>query len=551
MRLKTGAVLAAALVLGALLPAFADELVVGVVTDQDGVPVANARVVARGADGAPVGNAASAPDGSFAVAASAAAGRVEVACAYCLTRTVALVPGEPAVVVVRRFSALRDRGAPSAEDLAALPPQTLTRAASLIPFAVDARARGASDRGLLLGRDASAADGVPLYRRIDGVSLAGLVPAVALRRIDAVDGSLEAGTASAGAPGLRAATAFGEGNGLRGGALALGGANASVLAAAADGGYDLASAAARLPFAGGALTSTALAANWADERIAGGTLAYATASRRYETGASLAFARSVVDAVPDAELLADAHLRARNAAALTLGLRGRTSSGGGPTPGTQTEDAAYASARAPLPGGTFTGGIAVERYLYPSLAYDAGANGGFALHAALMAYPLAYAPGGAGDFARASRAELSLERGDLRRLDVLATVYRERTNGGIDSTLTGAGVRLDWQIAPRLALRSWLLAANRTVGAIAPSASPGDYPDGITPYGYGPPSALAARIDRRLAWLTYENALRFDVVYRGGPFDASVSAPFAGARLSLGTTTAIDGRRVMSLSLAR
>jgi hypothetical protein len=550
MRLKTGALLAAALVLGAALsagpalPASADELVVGVVADQDGVPVANARIVARGAGGAPVGSGASAADGSFALGASAAASRVEVACAYCLDRSVALVPGEPALLIVRRFGALRDRGAPGPADFAALPPQTLAGAATLVPFAVAAGGE-VSDRGLALGRDASAADGVPLYRRIDGISLADLVPAVALRRLDALDGAFEAGLASAGAPALRAATGA-----AGGGALALGSAPVSLLAASGNGAYDLASAAARLPFAGGTLTSTALAADWFDERLAGGTLAYATASRRYETAAALALARSVVDEVPDAELLFDAHLRARNAAALTLGVRGRTSSGGGPAPGTQTENAAYASALAPLPGGTLSGGLAVERQAYPSLAYDAS-TGGFALHAALTTYALAPAPGGPADFARARRAELSLERGDLHRLNVLATVYQERTRGGIDSELNGAGLRLDWQIAPRLALRSWLLGANRSVAAVAPNVPAGGYLDGGASYGYGPPAALAQRIDRRLVWLTYENALRVDLVYRGGPFDASVSAPFARARLALGTTTAIDGRRVLSFSLSR
>ncbi|MEA2666732.1 MAG: hypothetical protein QOI11_3676, partial [Candidatus Eremiobacteraeota bacterium] len=434
MRLKTGAVLAAVLALGAAFPASADELVVGVVTDQDGVPVANARIVARSAGGTPVGSGASAEDGSFALAASAAAGRVEVGCAYCLDRTVALIPGEPAVVIVRRFRALRDRGAPGPEDFAALPPQTLAEAAALIPFAV-ARGGGVSDRGLALGRDASAAEGVPLYRRIDGISLANLVPPVALRRLDALDGAFEAGLASAGAPAVRVATSP-----AGGGALALGGGRAALLAASGTGAYDLASAAARLPFAGGTLTSTALAAEWADERLAGGTLAYATASRRYETAAALALARSVVDGVPDAELLVDAHLRARNAAGLTLGLRGRTSSGGGLVPGTQTEDAAYASALAPLPGGTFSGGVAVERQVYPHLAYDASLARGFTLHAALASYALVPAPGDPGDIARAGRAELSLERGDLRRLAVLATVYHERTRGGLDSELGGAGL---------------------------------------------------------------------------------------------------------------
>ncbi len=223
-----------------------------------------------------------------------------------------------------------------------------------------------SDRGLALGRDASAADGVPLYRRSDGISLADLVPAVA--------------AAAARRPRRCLRSRFGERRragatrrdqrARAGGALALGSARVSLLAASGNDAYDLASAAARLPFAGGTLSSTALAADWYDERLAGGTLAYATASRRYETAAALALARSVVDEIPDAELLFDAHLRARNAAALTLGVRGRTSSGGGPAPGMQTENAAYASALAPLPGGTLSGSVAVERQAYPSLAYD-------------------------------------------------------------------------------------------------------------------------------------------------------------------------------------
>ena len=105
--------------------------------------------------------------------------------------------------------------------------------------------------------------------------------------------------------------------------------------------------------------------------------------------------------MPDAELLVDAHLRARNAAGLTLGLRGRTSSGGGLVPGTQSEDAAYAKRPRAAARRDVLGRLAVARQVYPRLAYDAELARGFTLHAALAELTaLVPAPGDPGDIAR-------------------------------------------------------------------------------------------------------------------------------------------------------
>ena len=163
-------------------------------------------------------------DGSFALAAGAPPSRVEVGCAYCLDRTVGLTPGEPALVIVRRFRALRERGAPAPEDFAALPPQTLAGAAGLIPFAVAGRS-GVSDRGLALGRDASAGRrraALPPHRR----HLAGRSSSPRSRCAGSTpfDGAFEAGLASAGAPALRAATGPAGGGCARAGRRARGAA---------------------------------------------------------------------------------------------------------------------------------------------------------------------------------------------------------------------------------------------------------------------------------------------------------------------------------------
>ena len=99
------------------LPALAQaaDLVVGVVHDTDGYPVAGASVSLRQAGGGPAGSGTTARDGTFAIDALAAVATVAVRCAYCMPMTVTRVPDVPVVILVRRFAALRDRGISAAD----------------------------------------------------------------------------------------------------------------------------------------------------------------------------------------------------------------------------------------------------------------------------------------------------------------------------------------------------------------------------------------------------------------------------------------------------
>ncbi len=108
---------------------------------------------------------------------------VRIACRYCLATVVAVTPGEPVVAIVRRYGALLE-GAPSPEDVAALPYTHVESTVALRPFTLLQQSSIAyvgsalSDRGLEPA-DALLIDaGVPNYDVVFGTSPYATIPAM-------------------------------------------------------------------------------------------------------------------------------------------------------------------------------------------------------------------------------------------------------------------------------------------------------------------------------------------------------------------------------------
>ncbi|HEY1656569.1 MAG TPA: carboxypeptidase regulatory-like domain-containing protein, partial [Candidatus Tumulicola sp.] len=120
---RTGKSLASALVVGFFLtiaPAGAQvALVVGSVRDQHGSPIEGAAIVAFGARGSATAAATTDAVGTFSLRGDGIRS-VAISCRYCRSQTVAVVPGEPVIGIVRRFDALF-YDSPSPQDLANLP----------------------------------------------------------------------------------------------------------------------------------------------------------------------------------------------------------------------------------------------------------------------------------------------------------------------------------------------------------------------------------------------------------------------------------------------
>ncbi len=520
----------------------APSLIVGIVLDQDGFPAGGAEVVARKRDGAADGRAVVADDGTFALEASMPPVELDASCRFCATVRVPFVSGADITIAVRRYRSLA-AGGPSGADLAALAPESAAAVAELVPFAV-VLGNVITDRGLGLGRDATVVDGLPLYRRLDGVPLVGVLPAFALADARVTDGAMRLASTDVDAP----TTALGLAGGISG-AIRTGGALATATAFE-SGAKDARFASARLtsPFAGGRLTTTALLDAASNVGFAGAQLAYDTSSRRYDTALGIGAVRSVAYGASESDVTYDAHVTNRAPAALTIGMQGRFSSGGSLYGGgTQHENRAYASAGWRGPRTAIALRLIAGPRLAPVLSVTQNLSANTAIRASLSDDTIASALGIATVFARSQRAEFSFNANDARRLSTEAVAYVETTTGGAVGRVRGVGLRAAYQIAPRLLLRSWLLRADATTGNV-----PAGFGVGYGPSMRGNPYAsnTAARFDRQTAWLTWDGSVRFDLISRAEGFDASVGVRLARYRLTSGTGRLL-GKRTITLTLSR
>ncbi|MEO6834972.1 MAG: carboxypeptidase-like regulatory domain-containing protein [Candidatus Tumulicola sp.] len=179
---RTGTIFASALLVGFFLaaPVAAQvALVVGSVRDQHGAAVAGATVSTLGASGTRATVTTDAA-GTFALPGQGVFA-VTIACRYCASRTVPVVPGQPVVAIVRRSDALFD-DSPSPADLANLPYAHIESALALRPFTLLRQTTGVlpgsalSDRGLLPTNALLVDAGVPNYDVVYGASPYNTIP---------------------------------------------------------------------------------------------------------------------------------------------------------------------------------------------------------------------------------------------------------------------------------------------------------------------------------------------------------------------------------------
>jgi hypothetical protein len=118
---------------------------------------------------------------------------------------------------------------------------------------------------------------------------------------------------------------------------------------------------------------------------------------------------------------------------------------------------------------------------------------------------------------------------DLRRLRIRAIAYTERTTGPGAQTIGGVGVEAGWQIAPTLALRTWILGAQQQS-----------------------PSLVGAQtLSGNLAWFTYDKWFRIDALVRRGALDGDLRIPVARSyAISVGTARS-DRRRFTTIGLTQ
>ena len=533
--------------------ASAADLVVGVVHDTDGYPVAGAQIALHDTAGGPAGSGVTAADGTFAIDAGPDVSTVEIRCAYCLRMTVARVAGAPVVALVRRFAALRDRGI-SAADARVLPYASVLDEATLMPFTVS-KYGWLSDRGLDDALGAVVSDGFGLYRSTDGVDLGTAIPAHGAATIQAGDpalanayGSESSGGVfyidtldqSAGLARFDASSAddltLRAGNALRGAFETSGGPNAETRTVV-DG---------SLPSAAGTLDLRAIDASGMGANASGFSSTLVTPVGGSALTTSLSMTRSVDGDGPEHDDIAALSLQSGG---LTYGVRAaRTSGFVEDGIGVQDDARAYveaahdngytrlfASLTAALSSETLLGSTSVNGGLLPTLTASTRLGADFAVHAdsvdSLIEAPLylvEYLPNeGAVDRSHLLDAGLGFDDADRLRID--AMVFRQTVTGPAYGTTGGSGISTIWQIAPSLALRSWVLVSHNYSSIYGP--------------GLG-------NLDRSATWLTAGNVLRVDAIWRGPYLEGDVSIP-AGAQARFVAGTRREGpNRVVTAGIS-
>lgn len=97
--------------------------------------------------------------------------------------------------------------------------------------------------------------------------------------------------------------------------------------------------------------------------------------------------------------------------------------------------------------------------------------------------------------------------------------------------LSGIGIDGTWQIAPALALRAWTLATSTSSDV---------------PY---PRVLLASQnTHRQVVWFTAGEALRIDLIARGGPLEGDIRVPFGAYAATVGSSMQA-GVRVTTLGI--
>jgi hypothetical protein len=544
----------------------ASDLVVGAVRDSDGYPVAGATITLH-ALGSPAtaSTGRTAEDGTFAIDADAGATAVDVRCDYCLSGSTTRIADKPVTVIVRRFAMLRDQGI-SAADLRVLPYDTIGGIAGLLPFTVANRGN-VSDRGLAGSRGTVVADGIPFYRATDGLDLGAAVPPHGMSTIaetdpthaNGYDARSSGGLFSVDTLDLAGGIARIDSNGgisgtLRGGNVLRGSF------ATAGGEYPSTRIVGNASFTigTGALDVRAVAASGLGANADGATATFAQPIRNSSLTASLMMNRSTDPFAPENDTIASVSLQH---AGITYGLRGmRAASSIDFDTSVQYDERAYIEAVhdnghtrlfASLAAAQTGDGIAAlantsASAVLPIVSISTRIGKNVSVHAdsvdALLAAPLyvLYGQPYGTSVERSHLLDAGIGFDDLHRLRIDVMAFRENSSGASHERMGGSGISAIWQIAPSLALRTWvMISRENAIGApiYAPGAAGGVYP------------TSANLFDRNVIWVTAGNVLRVDAISHGGRLEGDISLP-AGPQVRFIAGTRRDGlNRIVTLGL--
>ncbi|MGD1067687.1 MAG: carboxypeptidase-like regulatory domain-containing protein [Vulcanimicrobiaceae bacterium] len=562
MRRSTAlAALAFVLVLLALAGAGAraGELIVGALRDQDGRPVAGARIVGLDAAGTVVGRDRSAADGTFALDATVRPATLDIRADDTNPRRVTVPASGPVVAILRRHRAVDL--VPGVADIAALPAGDLASLASVAPERFTGYGT-ISDLGLGGGYGAVTIAGLPFYRRGDGADASDLLPDHATGSLTLTDPLQAAWYGDRAGGGVVDADPFDRQDDVRvtdRDAALVGGSDPTAILATSwdpDGVRQLAGVRASTALGPVQASFVALAGSSPEADYSGIGVDLRAATENLDLGAHVALTRDAAVPTydgaftPDVGSVAEADLDAsgRGPDAIAVRLRWRDeededdgSSGGhddgalviGTTRGTTVRTTiALALAYGSDTSGEYReSGLAV----LPSLSIVAPLDADWTLHAGLGDSTIG-TPGTA--IARNALGEAGISYADHRRL--LGDVFAFADGADDPQTLArGFAASLGWEVAPLLSLRTW-------------AASDGEVSQMLLPaYDGGPPTPTPVDRDarRQLLWLTWDTPVRIDVLIRNGALEGAVRVPLS-PRYALDVGSARRGpTRILSIGV--
>lgn len=545
-------------VTGAAAPAWADELIVGALRDQDGAIVAGAAVTALDANGAVLARDRSARDGTFAIAAPSHPSAVLIVAADAdPLRLPVPADGSPLAGIVRRHRATDL--VPSVVDVAALPAGSPSEVASVIPYRVTFP-DSVSERWLAGGAGVVTAEGLPFYRRGDGTDATSLIPSHAFGAVDVRDPLQAPWYGDRAGGGIVDLRLFDRADAARAtsrdGALLVGRDTAALAASSWDPDGTRRLVAARASGVLGPVSANVvvMAGTAPGTHYAGAGADLRAATRVLDLGAHLALTGddASTSAMRNAGSVADMSLDASGRGPAAIAVRARWRDERGAFGGADDEHRDAALVLGTTRGNVLRATAAVALAYGSEHESELGTRSGFAVLPALsLDAPLGPSwsvHAGAGEstlgtpgfaVARASLLEAGVAYADHRRVRAELIAYVEHTTA-LATLNRGLAASLGWEIAPRLSLRAWSV---RDVDAFDVTTAP--YPGGPQQT-----AATAERFDRDVVWLTWDGPTRFDLLLRANALEGNLRIP-VGRRyaLTLGSFVRRDAKRAVSLGL--
>jgi hypothetical protein len=469
-----------------------DSLRVGIIRDSEGYLVNDASITLFNAHGVAWPKLRSSLDGTFAFEAASQPLKILVTCAYC--RELRTPYPASGIITVERYHNIQSVG-PNSQDIKALPSRTLSQIVSLIPYA-EQGAGTVSDRGLRRGADATLFNGINLYRQSDNAPISSIFQGITAGNVAMENHVFAVDAFPQETPQLRA-----DSNGVV--RIRTGGRTAGVYARNVNEnentiGFHGTSAVGQYT-----IHENAALANNRDGQLGGALLFAGRTFSSRTVNAEIRLTNSDYKGSAESDAVINMQTAGLSTNPLVIGFQGVRVRANGviSLPGSRNMDTMFGAYHFRLRNTRIMLGASAN----PSVQYEArverSINSTMNLIAHYEEYPQTSPIINTFSPPRARLIEASVDIGDGHRARGQLMIYQETTADIARTVVRGFGTTISYQVAPRIALRSWLLRAIQSNRAQ------------VNPFSWYVVDQ-SQHNNAQLLWLTYDNGFRFDLLYQ-------------------------------------